>query len=292
MLAGIAFGLSTAWVWATTSLWAKGHSTRIHPLSFNAFRLVPASLFFLLLLPFFGGWDAFAQISLPARLALVGSTLLGVCFGDTLYFWSMTHIGASRALPISGIYPLFTWALAVPLLGEPVTVPALIGTAFVLISLYLLAPPPELDLPEHKHFDRAGVLAAIGAAVLWAAGTTMMKYGLESGINVVAVNAFRLPLGALVLLAMAQLRGRSRTWDGCERGDLPGLIGLSLYSNGLGAILWVLAVDLAGAARASLLNTVSPLIGVPLSAIFLHERVTARVALGAILSVIGIIFIL
>ena len=292
MLAGIAFALSTAWVWATTSLWAKVHSERVDPLSFNAFRMTVAALFFLLLLPFFGGWQALGEISLAGRVALMVGTVFGVCFGDTLYFWSMMRIGTSRALPISGIYPLFTWALAVPLLSEAITLRAMLGTGLVLVSVYLLSPAPEKGLHIDARSQRLGVLAAIGAAMLWAIGTTAMKYGLQDGVNVIAINAFRLPLGALILLAMAQMRGGARTWQSYDRDNIPALIALSLYSNGLGAILWVLAIDLAGAARAALLNTMSPLIGVPLSILFLHERVTTRIAVGAVLSVIGIVMIL
>src|SRR5512142_3273037 len=121
MLTGIALGFSTAWVWATSSLWIKAQSARVHPLAFNAFRMTVATLFFMALLPFFGGWDAFVAVPVSSSVMLALSTIVGITFGDSLYFWSMNKIGTSRALPISGIYPLFTWAIAVPLLGEPIT---------------------------------------------------------------------------------------------------------------------------------------------------------------------------
>ncbi len=292
MLLGVVLGLSTAWMWATTSLLVKAFSGRVGTLSFNAFRMVTASLFFLVLLPFFGGWEAVNQISDASRVALIFSVIAGGAIGDSLYFWSMSRIGTSRALPISNIYPLFTWALAVPFLGEPITLNALAGTGIILIGLYLLAPPPESDAEAPIGLNRAGILAAIGAAVFWAAATAAMKFGLRDGVNVVAVNAFRLPLGALVLLGMVQWRHGLKAWEPYDRNNFPSLLALAFYSTCVGGLLWVLAVDYAGAARAALLNTTSPLVGVPLSVVFLHERVTPRIAFGALFSVIGIGMIL
>ncbi len=292
-----ALGLATAWVWATTSLLAKAQSAQVHPLSFNAIRMATGALLFLALVPFFGGWAALEHLSVAARFALAGSTMIGGVIGDSLYFWSMTRIGASRTLPISGIYPVFTWGLAVPLLGEPITPNAMIGTLLVLISLYLLAPPPDpghavpTETSRGAWSEASGVLAAIGAAAVWAVSTTMLKFGMQEAANVVVVNALRLPLGALFMVIIAQSHGRGRLWRD-YRSHWSGLTALGLYSMGLGAILWPLAVDYAGAARAALLNTLSPLIAVPLAAIFLHERVTRRVAGGACLSVLGIFMIL
>lgn len=291
-MTGIVLGISTAWVWSTTSLLSKTLSARVGPLSFNAVRMLTASLFFLALLPFFGGWEAMMQLSDASRLALISGTIFGVTFGDTLYFWSMARIGASRALPISGIYPLFTWAMAVPLLGEPITAKALLGTVVVLVGLWLLAPASSPEVQVDARLNRAGVLGAIGAAVFWAVGTTALKFGLQDGVNVIVVNAFRLPLCALLLLAMVQFRRGSEAWRTYDRGNVPAFIALGIYSTGLGAILWTLAVEYAGAARAALLNTMSPLIGVPLSILFLRERVTPRVVLGVLCSVVGIVMIL
>lgn len=292
MIAGIVLGVASATIWATSSLAVKAQAARVHPVSFNAFRLIVASLFFLVLLPFFGGWDAVAEMSFDTRLALTSSTIAGIVIGDTLYFWSMTQIGASRALPISGIYPLFTWAIAVPLLDEPITWRAMIGTALVLISLVLLAPVAQDEPSGSSKLNRAGVLAAIGAAACWAIGTTALKFGLQEGVNLVVLNAFRLPLGALVLVLIMRKWKGAQMWNGYRRDNLPVLTALAWYSTALGAIVFILVVEYVGAARAALLNTVAPVIGIPLSIIFLRERVTLKLVIGALLSISGIVLIL
>ncbi len=288
MLIGVLFGLISASLWATTSLAVKAQSARVDTLSFNAFRMIIGALLFLGLLPFFGGLKAIAGLSSGSLTALSVSIICGGVIGDTLYFWSMTQIGASRAMPISGIYPLFTWALAVPLLGETVTMRALLGTVCVLADLTLIAPAVEVEEAHTARWNRLGVLAAIFAAAMWALSTTMMKIGLQDGVNIVAINSFRFPIAAIVLTLLV-LRWRDTSiWQSYNRSSLPTLIGISLLSVGLGSIFWILSIEYAGAARSALINAMAPLLGVPLAIIFLRERVTLKVALGTCLAVLGV----
>ena len=292
MLLGISFGLASAFIWATASLAIKAQSDRIDTSSFNAFRMVVGTLFMLALLPFSGGWTALAQVPAAAAILLAVSSIIGVAMGDTLYFWSMTKIGASRALPISGAYPLFTWALAITLLGESITLEALLGTLLVLAGVYLISPRIGPVSRSDARTDRIGILAALAAAALWAIATMLLKVGLQDGTPVVIVNLIRLPVAAIATALFTHRQFGLRVWRGYNVKTLPTLALLAVYSTGIGMIVWTLTVDYAGAARASLLNTAAPLIGVPLSALFLRERVTAKIAAGTLLSVVGIRMIL
>ena len=292
MAIGIIFGLISAFIWATTSLAIKAQADHINPLSFNAFRMLVGALFALALLPFFGGVQAISQVPSEAVILLATSSIIGGALGDMLYFWSLNHIGASRALPISGMYPLFTWAIAVPLLGEQITVGALVGTALVLLGVYLLSPGNGTVVRQDARTLRMATFAAIAAAVLWAVATTMLKVGLQESPHVIIANAIRLPGAALACALVATWQGGSAMWNGYNRRILPRLIALAIYSTGIGMIVWTLTVDFAGAARAALLNTAAPLIGVPLAVLFLHERVTRQVAVGTLLAVCGVWMIL
>jgi len=292
MVLGIILGLVSAFIWATTSLGIKAQAKEIHPTSFNAFRMFVATLFTFAILPFFDGWHALAQVQSNTALVLAVSSILGIAIGDVLYFWSLTKIGAARALPLSGTYPLFTWAIAVPLLGEPITLTATLGTLLVLVGVYFLAPKSETQVHADARSERRGAFAAIVAAVLWAIATTLLKLGLQESPSVLVVNAVRLPVAALATGLVAQWQTGGNPWRGFTRASLPRLSAFAMYSTGIGMITWTLSVNFAGAARAALLNTAAPLIGVPLSVFFLRERVTPLVAVGTVLSVIGVWMIL
>jgi len=292
MFLGIILGLTSAFIWATTSLAIKAQADRINPLSFNAFRMFVGAIFAFALLPFFGGARAFAQVPPDAAVLLAVSSIIGIAIGDMLYFWSLSQIGAARALPLSGTYPLFTWAIAVPLLGEQITATAMFGTALVLIGVCLLSPGNGTVVRADARTQRIATFAAIAAAVLWAIATTMLKIGMQESPHVIVVNAVRLPVAALGSALVTQWYSGSGAWNGYNRKNLPGLIALALYSTGIGMIVWTLTVEYAGAARAALLNTAAPLIGVPLSVVFLQERVTPQVAIGTLLAMCGVWLIL
>ena len=289
---GLGLGLTSAIVWATTGMAVRAISNSLNAVSFNAFRMMVAGSFFLLLLPFFGGFDAILQLGVNSLMALAASTLLGVIIGDSLYFWSLSQIGASRAMPISGIYPVFTWMIAVPLLNEPITPQAILGTALVVVSLFLLAPRQSTDVPGNSRALPMGAIAAMVASLFWAFSTTFMKIGMPGDANVMVINAFRMPLAAIGLLIAVQFKQGMGAWKGYDRRNLLKLILLALYSSGLGGILWTLTVQYVGAARAALLVTSAPLIGVPLSAFFLREQVTRQTILGTLMSVVGVWLVL
>lgn len=315
---GIFFGLTSAFIWATTSLLVKAQAARVDTLSFNAFRVVIGALFFFVLLPFFGGTQLLAQLSTQTMLTLAVSVILGFCIGDSIYFWSMTKIGASRTMPISGVYPVFTWLLAVPLLGEEITPLAVIGTILVIIALFLLGKeqpadamesndmlitPPDGTTPRgiSKRTQYLAIGAAVLAALTWALSTTLLRLGIQMQEPVtlydnlqqsVLISAYRLTIASIVLLPVVQLMKGSRVWSSYRGKELPKLIALGVYSTGIGSLFFVLGVALAGAARAALLNTASPLIGVVLSWLFLRERVTQRVWLGTALALLGVWLVL
>lgn len=291
-LIGVGLGFASAFIWATTSLAIKAQSDRIDTSSFNAFRMFVAMLFVFALLPFFGGVQAIAQMPVNATLLLAISSVIGIAVGDTIYFWSMTKIGAARALPISGTYPLFTWALAVPILGEKITLNAMLGTVLVLVGVYFLAPKTETTIHSDARMERWGMVGALVAAALWAIATMMLKIGIDQAPHVIVVNAIRLPVAALASALITHRQRGFAAWRGYNRKSLPMLIALSIYSTGIGMIIWTLTVDFAGAARAALINTAAPIIGVPLSAIFLKERVTPKIVAGTLLSMVGIWFII
>lgn len=315
---GIAFGLTAACIWATTSLMVKANAGRVDTLSFNAFRVVVGALFYFALIPFFGGFGQLAQLPLQTTLTLSASVILGFCVGDSIYFWSMTKIGASRTMPISGIYPVLTWVIAVPLLGEKITINAIVGTLLVVVALYLLGrehprdaaesndmlitPPDDtvpVGVPQRTRY--LAVAAAAFAALMWACATTLLRLGIQMQAPETLADTFqqsvllgtlRLSVAALVLVPITQWLKGSGVWQVYRTRELGKLVALALYSTGIGSVFFVLGIALAGAARGALMNAASPLIGVVFSWLFLREHLTRRVWMGTALAVTGVVLVL
>jgi drug/metabolite transporter (DMT)-like permease len=64
---------------------------------------------------------------------------------------------------------------------------------------------------------------------------------------------------------------------------LGGILGM-----GLGGLLYIAAVQDAGAGKAAILSATSPLFALPLAMLFLAERVTPRLMAGTLVSIVGI----
>jgi len=64
-----------------------------------------------------------------------------------------------------------------------------------------------------------------------------------------------------------------------------------LAGTAFGSLLYVYAVGAAGAARTAILNATAPVMGMPLSVLFLGEKLTWRVAIGTAVCVAGVVLV-
>jgi drug/metabolite transporter (DMT)-like permease len=91
-----------------------------------------------------------------------------------------------------------------------------------------------------------------------------------------------------MLAAMASLHkglAQIKTYD---RRTLLILSLSGFFGMGLSGILYLASVQYAGATKASIISSTSPLFGAPLSFFFLKEHLDWQIGLGIILTVLGI----
>jgi drug/metabolite transporter (DMT)-like permease len=225
-------------------------------------------------------------------LALIFSVIIGLVLGDSLNFRAMLLIGLARSFPISGSFPLFTLALAAVFLDEPVGVKEVLGCLVTLAGVTLVALPPTAS--DHAVVDRrtnlVGIALALTAAVMWAISSTTVKVGLND-IDVVAANAIRLPIAALVLLGMARRGAPQPALWRLPRATIVVIVLTGVLGSGLSGFLWMYGVQSIGVARAAVLSATSPIFAAPLSALVLRERLSWRILVGTFLSVVGVMLV-
>jgi drug/metabolite transporter (DMT)-like permease len=286
-------GLGSAACWALVSTVMRSLSNHINPVMVNALRCGFAALTVAASLLLLGHIELLMAIP-PANAALiVASGMIGQGLGDASFVTSMKSIGASRAMPVSSVQPLIATFLAVVILGERVTWLQIGGTLLVLAAVYLLAFPRG-PLGQVGNLlgsaDRTGLLLAICAAVCWSTSTIILKQGLE-GVDMLSANFIRMAVAFVMLMSFQAFTSRRGVLDGVDRRALvvfavAGVLG-TLSSQG-----YLVAVYYAGAAKASVLTSTSPLFGLPLSIFVLHEKVNQRIAIGSLLCVAGIWLVL
>jgi transporter family protein len=331
-LSGEAMALLSALLWATTSVLMAVGAKRLDVVPLNLVRCTVSTIFFLALLPFFGGFQALADLTPSNWLWLVVSVLALLVVGDTLYFRSMDLAGVSWTMPISSISPLWSVFLAAVFVGEPLTWPLLGGAVLVVLGTVLVSrsagqvgatfPPgpahaagmpgsstvqtavidgasdvrlidkkaetrAERGRPRDAADRRRGLLLALLVSVIWAVGAVAIKPA-AAGVHSVVANSVRQPLAMLMLLGLTLHRGQ---WAELREVDAKSwriIIVASLIGTGLGSLVFVMAVQLAGAGRAAVLMATSPLLAIPFSMLLLQERPTRWTLAGTVLTALGI----
>jgi DME family drug/metabolite transporter len=293
---GVLSALLSALFWALSDVaftWMKPH---LDVLSMNLMRCLFAMLLFWLLLPFAGGLPALAQIAPTTMLALVGSVVLLLIIGDSLYYTSLRLIGVSRAMPITNISPFITLVLAITWLHEYLTVLNIVGSLLTVGGVYLVISdnqpaagreqaPPEAG--QAAGYWR-GVILALLTALFWGVGLVVLKVG-AAGLNAIVVHSIRLPLGVILLGGIIAASGRNLDWvRRLSRRLWLILFASSVINNFLANIFLILAFQLAGAGKTATLISTTPLFAVPFSMVILKERPSRLVLVGTVLAVIGI----
>jgi drug/metabolite transporter, DME family len=281
--------LGCALTWAVSSILLKRPVVEMGAVAANLIRTWVGTAVFWAVVLATGRLDQFFHLSAYTIFALVVSMIIGLGIGDTLYFRSLQLIGVSRALPISGSYPLPTLVLAAVLLGEPLGAPQVVGTLLIVASVYLLSlarPQPDEGLGQ-KRDARLGVALAIVAALLWALSTILLKSGVEQ-TEVAVANSLRLPAAGVVLFAMGlRQRGGIKVRE-FRRSTLAILVLSGVIGTAAGSALYLTSVIYAGAAKAAALQSVSPFFAAPLAFVFLRERPSRATLVGTLLSVVGV----
>lgn len=291
---GVVVSLLCALSWACGSLLMRDLSRKLDPITLNAPRMLAGGLAMLILTFATGRQEAYVMLTPERLFYLIGSMIIGGGLGDTLYVMSMARIGICRSFPISNAYPALTLVIGVIFLHEAVSTPVVAGLLLVIGGIYLVGRPSGDPLAAAtggtSTASTPGVTMALLAAVCWAASMVMVAPGLQ-GLDAIMVASVRTPALALMFWAIVAAR---RTWPqllALSRREWVIVVVGGLVGWGLGSVLFLLAVSLAGPTRAAILTSTAPLFALPLGVAFLRERVNVWVWVGTALTVAGVILV-
>jgi drug/metabolite transporter (DMT)-like permease len=214
--------------------------------------------------------------------ALAG--LLGPGLSQTLFTLAVRDAGPARSSVAVGTAPVFSVAIALVFLEEPVAAGVLIGALLIVAGGLMLVG--ERRRPAHVR--RIGLVYAIAATIVFATRDNLVRWlAVDADVSPELAGAVTLGSGSLVIAAWVVLSRRPLSLaplrDFAPAGILFGLSYVCLFE----------------AYYRGRVTVVSPLVateslwGVLFSALFLHrlEVIGARLALGAMLVVAGGILI-
>jgi drug/metabolite transporter (DMT)-like permease len=251
-------------------------------------RLWVGAVALIALVVFSGRSGDILQTPLFPILMVIASGILSNTAGDTIYIQSLSYLDVSISYPISqSAFPVLTLIVAIFFLNESFTWLNILGAVFVIAGIIMIVRNNKQTV-AHKNTGK-GVVLALVAAVLWAAGSITLKIGLTQVDTFVAA-AIRVVISAMLLTTVAFSRPtpdrlKLRTYG---KRNLILVASAGLLTYGVGAIGYVTAMHLIGAGKTVLLSASAPVFLLPLSVLILKERLSLLALVGVFVAVAGI----
>ncbi|MFQ1002333.1 EamA family transporter [Modestobacter sp. SSW1-42] len=223
----------------------------------------------------------FAAAGLRTRIAVVtigaGSSALA-----TTAFTAAFELGDPITPQVlQKLQPLIALLLAAVLLGERLrrrfwtfAVPALVGA-------WLLAFPRPLDISVAS---AAAASLALGAAVLWAAGTVLGRFAAAE-MTADDTMALRFAFGLVAMVGMVSLRGG---WAPLPLRAVPFVVGLALVTGLLALALYYRALRHTPASRATLAELAFPVTAAGVGVVVLGRALTPSQWLGFVVVLVAV----
>jgi len=290
--AGELSALGTALCWAAgTNLFAAA-GRRMGSMVLNRLRITVAVVFLGLALLVTRGtpWPTWATGTQLALLALSG--LVGFVFGDSFYFRALVILGPGRAALIASLAPLFTLAVAWPVLGEAPGPLALLGVALTLGGIFAVLKERERHQQAHVEGSVvAGVVAGVLGALGQAVGYVISKIALRTGLDPLSATLVRVAAAVIGIWTLAMLQRNAAGTFGALRDRAASLfmVGGAFCGPFLGVTLSLYALEHIEAGVAASITACYPLPTILLSARFHGEPLTARTLVGAVVAVAGVV---
>lgn len=258
----------------------------------NRLRVTVAAVFLGVALAALRGspWPTWAT---PEQIGLLAASgLIGFVFGDTYYFRSLVILGPGRAALIASAAPLFTAALAVPLLGEVPGPLVVLGMALTVGGIAWVLGQRGLETPPHAEGAVwVGIVSGVLGALGQAGGYVISKIALQSGLDPLSATVIRIAAATVAVWVLAAAgRDVRRTVAALREPRGRGfMIAGAFCGPFLGVTLSLAALRFIEAGVAASITAIYPLLTMVIASRFHGERVTPRALLGTLVAVAGVV---
>ncbi|MHA1136859.1 MAG: DMT family transporter [Candidatus Thorarchaeota archaeon] len=290
LLIGIVAGILSSLFFAIQNVVVKWMGKEVKPVFANSVKMW-VSLPVMLLLAFSPFRSANFNMPPLTIVFLALSVLFGAAFGDFIYFASQARIGVSSAFAIANTYPIITYLLAITFLGEIFIFTRFSGAVLAVLGIAIIAQeqskdPSYEETSTHKTRNYSGYALAVLTSIMYAIATIMIDSGVRN-VDPIDANVIRLAFGSVFLVPLFYAYRRKGMNTPSKRNvrilTVVGVFGLAFAS-----LLYVASIKNLGASLGAILGSIAPLLALPFSIWLLDEIVNWKVALGTIISILGI----
>lgn len=295
---GELISIGVAFSWTATALLSEFGSKRLGNLTLNVLRMALALLFSVVLFGVVLGSPLPPVGSMEACGWMLLSGLVGYVIGDFFLFQCYIIIGSRYGQLFMTLAPLAAALMAWITLGQQMAPMSIVAMFITLIGIGISV----LGRGEHHKVSLKlplnGVLFAVGAALCQGIGLVLSKIGMDH-YETGTMPDWLIPFSANFLRCIAGIIGFSLLLyfrEGFQplREALHDHKGMTvatattIFGPFVGVGFSLMAVQYTNAGIASTLMALTPIIIILPSYWLFHQKITWRVVLGAVISVLGV----
>lgn len=280
-MAGHITAFITIFIWGTTFI-----STKVLLNSFT-----PAEILFLrFLIGYLALWLVAPRLLKPSEkgqeLYFATAGLLGI----TLYFlmenFALTFTLAANVGIIIAVAPFFTALFNYFFLkGDKPGRYFFMGFGLAMLGIFLISFRSDASLSVNP----LGDFLAIGAAIVWAAYSTVTKKISSFGYGTILTTRRSFFYGLIFMIPALFIFEFQPNINALANSiNLANLLFLGLGASALCFVTWNFAVKILGSVKTSAYIYMVPVITVVTSVLILHERITIMAVFGIILTLLGL----
>jgi drug/metabolite transporter (DMT)-like permease len=298
---GVLLALTAATAWGSAAVLSKTVLKIDHSLAIvMVIRGLFAVPFIGLLAIFTIGIDSILRFLQPDLIWLMLLSSIFVGMGDYSFFGALQRVEVSKAQPVTAVYPLFTAIILIVFGVEVITGLILVGTFLIVFGVAFISNQNSSTRKQKDSIQTLGLILAIAAALFWSFAILTIRVILDfPGVQVLGLATVRFSMMAVMMaglwvvqsliLPRLSLHNENHSLEMSKKEVI--VLGLGgLITWGIGGVAFFYSIDMIGAARATPISSINPLIAV-LLIIFLRERLSRTHALGILLVSVGVIFI-
>lgn len=284
------YSLACALAWGIAVVLFKKSGESLGPFALSLFKN-------LLVLPLFALTILVINGPVPPKIPagdlplILLSGVLGIAFGDTIYFHALNRIGASRMAAAQTLYSPFVILLSIVFLGERLGWLQAGGVALVLLGIFLVTYVRSSEALDAR---RIGIGVAWGgfSVFLMAVGVVMAKPMLEQH-DFLWVVTLRIAGGVLGMLLWVAWQRNHRELLAAYRAvrHWPQVLIGAFIGTYVSMMLWLAGYKYTQASIAAVLNELAAVFILVLAALFLREPVRLRQVVGVLLALWGVLLV-
>ncbi len=220
------------------------------------------------------------------------SGFVGFFIADVFIFYGFVAIGPGITLLIMTLSPILSAVISFFTLGESLTLIQTFGMLVTITGILLVIYHENRGSGLVSRNIRGFIFATIGA-VAQAAAMVLSKTGMADGIHPISANVIRITAGFTGLVIFTVIRGELIN-DFKKMRDIKtlGILTISsLVGPVLGIILTLYALQIAPIGIVTTLMQTSPIILLPIEAVFLKRKITPPILLGTFIAVGGAVLL-